>query len=271
MHTTSQKSSRGSAGSTSRVPLRFVGRRAVYVLGSATAIAAIVGLAQFTLPDPIMRRAAMIAGTCLVLWLTELTPLYATTLLLWAAVVLLLGPLDRRAFSLPRVLESASHPVIVLCFGGFVLSALGAKYGVCELIVHWVVRASGGRRRVLLLAVMAATTLLSMWMLNIAAAAMMVATLRPLIGTRGGVPGIAHADPSFRRALLVGLAFAANFGGIATPIGTGPNIVAIGAVAARYTITFPGWMLFGVPAAAVCVGLTYGLLVAGYRVRGRNE
>ena len=150
---------------------------------------------------------------------------------------------------------------MLLCFGGFVLSAAGAKYGIDVHIARWVVWASGGRRRLLLLAVMAATAVLSMWMLNIVAAAMMVATLRPLFDGE-------HEDRSFRTALLVGLAFAANFGGIATPIGTGPNIVAIGAVASRYAITFPAWMVFGVPLALTMLALTYLLLVGVHRVRG---
>jgi sodium-dependent dicarboxylate transporter 2/3/5 len=242
------------------------------------AIAAIVSAAGLMIADPILRRATAIVGACLVLWLTELTPLYATTLLLWAAVVLLLGPLDARAFALPRVLSPAVNPVILLCFGGFALSAAGAKYGVDAYIARWVVRASGGRRRVLLFAVMAATAVLSMWMLNIAAAAMMVSTLRPLFARRGGDAGTGAGagaavdepddESRLRTALLVGLAFAANFGGIATPIGTGPNLVAIGAVAGRHAITFPEWMLFGVPIAVAMLTLTYALLVGLYRVGG---
>jgi solute carrier family 13 (sodium-dependent dicarboxylate transporter), member 2/3/5 len=178
----------------------------------------------------------------------------------------LLGPLDPKAFGLSRVASAAVNPVILLCFGGFALSAAGAKFGVDAYIARWVVRLSGGRRRALLFAVMAATAVLSMWMLNIAAAAMMVATLRPLFARGDGEQS--EADRSFRVALLVGLAFAANFGGIATPIGTGPNLVAIGAISAKRSISFPGWMLFGVPMAAVMLVLTYGLLVAIYRVGG---
>src|SRR5688572_26234787 len=74
---------------------------AVFVGASLLAIVALNAAAHLSIADPVLRRAAMIAGTCLVLWLTELTPLYATTLLLWAGVVLLLGPLDPKAFALP--------------------------------------------------------------------------------------------------------------------------------------------------------------------------
>jgi solute carrier family 13 (sodium-dependent dicarboxylate transporter), member 2/3/5 len=233
----------------------------VRLFASLLSIAAVIALARLTLRDPMLSRAAMIAGTCLVLWLSELIPLYATTLILWVGTVLLLGPLDQRAFSLSRVLAGAVNPVLVLFFGGFVLSVAGAKHGVDAHIAAWMIRVSGGRRRALLFMTMAVTAVLSMWMLNTAAAAMMLATLRPLFAKETG-------DRSFRTAMLVGLALGANFGGIATPIGTGPNLIAIGAVAARHRLGFLDWMAFGVPVAAVMVALAYVILVRMYRVSG---
>ena len=82
------------------------------------------------------------------------------------------------------------------------------------------VRASRGKRLGLLLAVMIGTATLSMWMSNIAAAAMMFATLRPLFRD---VQGAGEGDRPFRKAMLMGIAFAADLGGIGTPIGTGLN------------------------------------------------
>ena len=224
-------------------------------------IGAIAAGAHFGLRDPMLSRATILSGTCLVLWLFEVIPLYATTLILWAAMVLLLAPLDPAAFSLPRVISSATNPVMILFFGGFVLSAAGSKYGIDSYIAGWMVKTAGGRRRLLLLAVMIVTATLSMWMLNTAAAAMMVATLGPLIAGE-------RVEPSFRAAMLLGLAFAANFGGIGTPIGTGPNLIAIGAIAQEHHITFIDWMIFGVPTAAVMLALAYMLLLWLYGVSG---
>ena len=222
---------------------------------------AIVASAQFGLSDPMLARATMLAGTCLVLWLFEVIPLYATTLVLWAGMVLLLSPLDPIAFSLPRVVSTATNPVMILFFGGFVLSVAGAKYGIDAYIAGWMIKASGRRKRVMLLTVMTVTAVLSMWMLNTAAAAMMLATLKPLFARE-------HGDRSFRAAMLLGLAFGANFGGIGTPIGTGPNLIAISAVASRHQITFLDWMIFGVPTAIVMLALAYLLLLRIYHVSG---
>src|SRR5688500_11416681 len=232
--TTTTRNGRPAVGSVAKPEQRW---------GLALAAMAVVGLATRAIADPMMSRAAAIAGVCLVLWLTEVIPLYATTLLLWVSIALWLAPLDQ-AFALHRVTSVAASPVMMLFFGGFVLSVAGAKYGIDAYIAGWMVRLSRGRRRLLLLAIMTGTAVLSMWMSNIAASAMMVATLRPLFAHH-------RDDARFRTALMLGVAFAADFGGIATPIGTGPNLIAIGALSAHHHITFFDWMLFGVPTAGL--------------------
>jgi hypothetical protein len=165
----------------SEVPASRTARRSpVPVLLALLFATAIMVGAHFSLRDRMLARATMLRGVCLVLWLFEVIPLYATTLVLWAGMVFLLGPLDPVSFSLPRVVGSATNPVMILFFGGFVLSVAGAKYGIDAYIAGWMVKASGGRKRVLLFSTITVTAVLSMWMLNTAAVAMMLATLRPL-------------------------------------------------------------------------------------------
>src|SRR5688500_18780341 len=100
-------------------------RRTWLAPASLLAIVLVVLGASLGVDDPKLSRAAALAGAVLVLWLSEVIPLYATTLLLWVGAVLLLGPLDPQAFSLPRVLSTAASPVMALFFGGFALSAAG--------------------------------------------------------------------------------------------------------------------------------------------------
>ena len=243
-------------------------RRVIAAAASAVGIAAVVIAAWVGIDDPMLSRAAIVTGVVLVLWLSELLPLYATTMVLWVGCVVLLAPLDPANFALPRVLSTAASPVMALFFGGFALSVAGSRYGIDGFIASWMVRLSGGTRAGLLLTIMAGTAVLSMWMSNIAAGAMMVATLRPLLGRAEETSGDTAA---FRRALLLGVAFAADFGGIGTPIGTGPNLIAIGAVEDRVRITFAQWMLFGVPTAALMLAIAFALLVWRHGVRGRIE
>jgi sodium-dependent dicarboxylate transporter 2/3/5 len=91
----------------------------------------------------------------------------------------------------------------------------------------------------------------------------MLAALRPMIS------GLSSGD-SFRVALLVAIAVAANLGGMATPIGSPPNALAIATLETTQPISLLGWMLFGVPCMAFLLVIGYGLLVMRYGVRSTS-
>ncbi len=229
----------------------------------AAVVAAVAALPLVWTDEPTMARAAVVAGVCLVLWLSEVVPPYVPTFVLWALTPLLLGPFGE-AFGLGRVLAWSADPVLALFLGGFALGVAARRYGIDTWIAGLAVRFSRGRRLALLALTATATAVLSMWMSNIAAAAMMIAAVRPLLA---GMP----AGDRFRRALLVGIALAANVGGIATPIGSGPNAIAIAAISGERPVSFLSWMTFALP-------LTAGLLLAAllflalrFRVSGATD
>lgn len=114
----------------------------------------------------------------------------------------------------------AADPVLALFFGGFALGAAASRHGIDVHIAEPALVLSRHRRRRLLALVIAATAALSMWISNIAAAALMLAALRPHLH---------HGERTqpFRGAMLLGVAMGANLGGMATPIRTGPNGIAI--------------------------------------------
>ena len=226
--------------------------------------------AAFLLPlllieDRKQARASAIAAACLVLWMSELIPLFATTLLLLAATTLLLSPIEPTTFSLARVMSWGANPVMALFFGGFALSLAASKCGLDRSVAALMVHCSRGCQRGLLAAVMIGTAVMSMWMSNIAAGAMMIVTLRPLFPLGAATMGDL-AD--FRRSVLLGTAFAANFGGMATPIGSGPNLIAIGAVRGIFTIDFAHWIAFALPLTIFMVTASWLLLICLHRVRG---
>ena len=232
----------------------------------ATVAAACVAISIFSFAfyeNPLQARATLVAGICLVLWLSEIVPAFVPTLILWTLTVVLLGSIDRK-FDLQEVLTWAANPVLVLFFGGFVFGVAASRFGIDTLIARLAVRFSRGSRLLLLVLTVAATAFMSMWMSNIAAAAMMIAALHPLTARL-------EANDSFRKALLLAVGVGANFGGIATPIGTGPNAIAISSISKTHAVSFAEWMSFALP-------LTVGLLIAGtillvllYRVRGTFE
>jgi sodium-dependent dicarboxylate transporter 2/3/5 len=213
--------------------------------------------------DAIHARAAILGVICVALWLTELVPPFVPTLLLLVATPLLLGSLGAE-YELPSVITWAADPVLALFFGGFALGAAAHRHGIDAEVARLIVVLSKHRRRVLVALVLGGTALMSMWMSNIAAAAMMLAALRPIFSG-------AKADPELRTALLLGVAMGGNLGGIATPIGTGPNAIAIAAAAEHQSITFASWMAFGLPLALGMLLLVYGILLLRYRVAGAFE
>jgi sodium-dependent dicarboxylate transporter 2/3/5 len=217
-------------------------------IGAAFIVAAVVLAGIAMVQDwSLAARAAVIAGLCLILWLGELVPVWVPTVILWVLTPLLLASFGA-AFGPARVLAWSADPVLALFLGGFALAAAASRQGADSAVAALAIRLSGGRALRLIALVAVATAVLSMWMSNIAAAALMLGALQPMLGSQ-------ELHDSHRRALLLAVALAADVGGIATPIGSGPNAIAIAAVADRQPINFLQWMAFGVP-------LTVGLLAA---------
>ncbi len=230
----------------------------------ARSIAAIVALLAFAVPvlalvpDVATARVIVIGGACLALWLFELVPAFVPTLLLLAGVPLALASTSE-AFSLPAMLTAAADPVMALFFGGFVLAAAARRHGLDAILARTVVRVSRGRRRTLVIALAATSAFLSMWISNIAAAAMLVQLVGPLLADEP------EGSP-FRRAVLLAIAFGANFGGMATPIGSGSNAIAVAALDGR--ISFAHWMAFALPLATLLVAASVAIILVAFRVGG---
>lgn len=236
--------------------------RAVIALGCILLLAP----ATLLIADPVHARAALIGGACLVLWLTELVPPFVPTLLLLVLTPLLLGGLGAD-YRLGAVLAWSADPVLALFVGGFALGIAAHRHGVDALLARRIVGVSRHRRRRLLGLALVGTAFLSMWLSNIAAAALMLTALRPVFGAVGAGDEDVR-DRGFRTALLLSIAMGGNLGGIGTPIGTGPNAIAIAAVAGRTPLTFVSWMGFALPLVVGMLLLAYAILVLRYRVSG---
>ncbi|HEX7176349.1 MAG TPA: DASS family sodium-coupled anion symporter [Pyrinomonadaceae bacterium] len=229
-------------------------------LAAAAVIMSVFASSLFWIENPLHARAVIVAGVCLTLWLSEAVPPFVPTLALWLLAPLLMQPLSED-FSLAKVLGWSAEPVLALFLGGFALGVAARRHGIDALIAQVALRLSGGRRLALVALTAAVTACLSMWMSNIAAAAMMISAVHPLVAD---VP----ADDRFRRALLLSIAVGANFGGIGTPVGTGPNAIAVAAVSRHHTITFLDWMGFALPLAVGLIVAGVVILALRYRVRG---
>jgi solute carrier family 13 (sodium-dependent dicarboxylate transporter), member 2/3/5 len=216
---------------------------------------------QYFVESEIYARVLSIAGVSILLWISEVVPPFVPTLLLWTLVPVCLTPLDSQ-YNISTVLKWAADPVMALFFGGFILGVAAERNGLDKRLTSLAFRSSGRSFKRFLLFVIFTTAFLTMWMSNIAAAALVLACLHPIITKF-------DQDHILRRMLLIGIAFGANFGGIATPIGTGPNAIAIASISAVQQVTFLNWMLFAIPLTVGMLLLSYLLL--SHRVRSSES
>ena len=229
------------------------------IAACAVAIAVAIVLTVFSEADPQLARTLMLAFVCVVLWLSELLPPFVPTMILLGGAPLLLGAFGPD-YQFANVLTWAADPVLVLFFGGFVFGVTAQRHHLDVRLARFVITTSSGSSRRLVALMLLSTAVLSMWMSNVAAAAVMVAVLRPIVSARRG-------DDFPAKAVFLAVAAGANVGGMATPIGTGPNAIAIASATPDARITFLGWMAFAVPLTLGMLLAAYMILIFRYRVR----
>jgi sodium-dependent dicarboxylate transporter 2/3/5 len=205
-------------------------------------------------------RLAAILAMMVVFWVTEALPLAITAMLgPVLAVILQVAPV-RMAFA------SFADPVIFVFIGGFMLAEAMFVHGVDRRIAYTALswRFVGTSASRILIVYGAVALVLSMWMSNTATTAMLFPIGLSIVAhlTRTGAAGARQ----FALVTMLITSFAASVGGMATPVGTPPNLIGIGMLE-RLTgvdITFFQWMAIGVPAALVM----FLLVVAQFYVAG---
>lgn len=218
---------------------------------SGPAVALLLWLLPLDL-DPEAHRMAGLMAWVILWWIFEPIPLPATALL-GATLAVLLGIADAR-----KAFAPFADPVIFLFLGGFLLAqALNAhrldQRLALKLICHPLII---GRPWRSLMALLGVTAFLSMWISNTATTAIMLP-----IGLSVAASIFPHR-PNERGIAVLGIAYASSIGGLATPIGSPPNIVAIGMLErlAGISLGFLDWMLFALPTAVVLMGVLFVVL-----------
>ena len=195
------------------------------------------------------------------LWISEGIPAFAVSLLVIGYAILVLGKpggvLEAGPSDWERYIGTWGSPLIWLFLGGFVLAAGAERTGLTQWLSIHVLQNVGQRPWWLLAACMGITFVFSMFISNTAAATMMVAITLPIVDRLAG------GDP-LRSALLLGIAFAANIGGMGTVIGSPPNAIAAGALKDVGGIDFARWMLAGLPPAVLLLVIVWGYLLLRY-------
>ncbi|HEX5581754.1 MAG TPA: SLC13 family permease, partial [Gemmatimonadaceae bacterium] len=212
----------------------------------------IVAIAPASL-SPAAARVLGVAGWMALWWLTEAVPLAATSLLPIALFPLLAIGTAREAAA------PYANEIVFLFLGGFLLAAALEAWRAHERIAYGIVGAVGTGGRRLVLGLMLATAAISMWISNTATAAMMY----PIALAIGALFGDGAAAGRTRTALMLGVAYAASIGGMATLVGTPPNLILAGAARelTGQTVSFAAFMAIGLPVALLLVPFTWAMLV----------
>lgn len=198
-------------------------------------------------------NTAALLALMAVWWATEPIPIPATSLLPLAVLPLVGGGTPA------EIASGYSSTIVMLLLGGFIIALGIERWGLHKRIALSIVSKVGSSPHALILGFMLATALLSMWISNTATTLMMVPIALSAAAALGDKSG------RFVIALLLGVCYAASIGGVATPIGTPTNLIAIDWLAANTdaSIGFTTWMMFGVPAMLLLVPAAWWSVTRG--------
>ncbi len=194
-------------------------------------------------------------------WISEAIPIPATALLpilLFPA----LGVMDGS-----QVTQSYAHHLIYLFLGGFLIAVTIEKWNLHRRIALYTIKFVGTSPNRIILGFMLSSAGLSMWISNTAATMMMLtigfAVLKQVVYGIDSDPELdINTKPEhfhFGIALMLGIAYAASIGGIATLIGTPPNAILAGIIESQFgqSISFLNWMLFALPLSIIMLIVTW--------------
>jgi len=229
--------------------------RVGFALAPAVFLAILLAPTETLTPEA--HRLGAILAAVVVLWVTEALPMPVTAMLGAAAAVVM------RVAPAREVFAPFADPLMFLFIGAFILARAIMLHGLDRRLAYGVLShpwvAASPRR--ILLAFGAVTASISAWISNTATTAMMftigLAILAFLKDSERDT-GI-RLNPAFPTVLMLMTSFAASVGGLATPVGTPPNVIGIGFIRDQLGVQFPffQWMMLGVPIVIVLFGFLF--------------
>lgn len=238
-----------------------------------------LGLVVFALllarpaPEGMRPEAHRMAATVALMgcwWIGESLPLGVTALVPLVAYPLL------KIMPSEKVAPNYTNHYVFLLLGGFFIAMAMQRWNLHTRIALAIIKLVGASARRLVLGFMVATAFLSMWISNSATAMMMMPIGLGLVikieEMQKGTPD--RSARNFGACMMLGIAYAANIGGVATLVGTFPNMVFAGMFKEHFPaapeITFVEWLKVGLPFAAMLIPLMWAYMVLGVLpIRGK--
>jgi len=221
-------------------------------------ICALILWLPFTIINEQMDPVIAVAAWMIIWWITEAVSI-SVTALLPLALFPLLGILDIKS-----VASNYANPIVYLFFGGFIIALALEKVNLHKRIALSILKITGTKANGIILGFMISTALMSMWISNTASTVVMLPIAISVIGLlMNDTDGFTKKDQNFALAIMLGIAFSANIGGMATLIGTPPNSVMLAFLNEQYQIDigFFQWMTMGVPFSIIMLAIAYFFIV----------
>ena len=190
-------------------------------------------------------------------WVTEVIPI-SVTALLPIAMFPLTGALD-----IETTTAAFGHKYVFLYLGGFIIAVAIEKWNLHRRIALNIIHLIGSNIKFIILGFMIATAFLSMWISNTATSVMMLPIGMAIISELKDNPNTPQDENKiFGKALMLAIAYSASIGGIATLIGTPPNLVFAGIVEELYgiEISFLKWAMLGLPISVLLLFICWKYL-----------
>ena len=257
--------------------LRFLRRYNRYIKVAVIAAIALViailptewfGIAGLT---PIQQRMIAIFVWAALMWIVEAVPAWTTSLLIIVIMLLTLsdsgitqltkGYDATELMSYKSIMGCFANPTVMLFMGGFILALVASKSGIDVSMARAMLKPFGSRPCVVLLGFILVTAIFSMFVSNTATAAMMLTFMAPVIRQ---LPATEKGTTALALAIPIG----ANIGGLATPIGTPPNGIALQYIndidGLNLGVDFGEWMMVMTPLMLVILIISWVLLSIMY-------
>ena len=210
------------------------------------------------LPENLPPTAVIMLGATLLMaifWIAETIPIAATSII----------PLGLFPFlgiiSAEEVASAYASDVVLLLMAVFFIAKAVENYNLHQRIAFQIISIVGTQPTRLILGFMLATAVLSMWISNTAITLMMLPIAISIIEETALANPKIDVGKTLGTSLMLGIAYAANIGGIGTPIGTPPNLIFLAQLKENFpdnnAITFFQWMMVGVPAVLIFIFLTW--------------
>jgi sodium-dependent dicarboxylate transporter 2/3/5 len=231
------------------------------ISGLLVFLAVLFFIPDSSMPEPAKKMAAS-ALLMAIWWITEAIPIPVTAILpIVLFPILKIMPTD-------QVTVNYGHHLIFLFLGGFIIALTIERWNLHKRIALKIIYFIGTNQRLIILGFMIATAFLSMWISNTATTMMMIPIGMAIISQMSSSDDdkqFIRGKNNFALALMLGIAYSASIGGIATIIGTPPNVVFIGILKSSFPgapeISFLQWMLFALPFSLIFLPLAWFYLV----------